>query len=74
MAKDMQSVRFNEKVKRISTLLGNAGLGLIAAGVARLWGDHVNVTPGPLLWIVAGVGVIWASWHINSALEPEEDR
>lgn len=70
--KDMRAVRFNEKVKRLSTVVGNGGLALVAASVARGWSEGLDFGAASALWFLLGLGAIWVSWHINALIEPEE--
>jgi len=68
--KDMRAVRFNEKVKRVSTVLGGAGIALIVAALVRS-SDHVpDLSVG--LWILIGVMLIFVSVQINDLLDSEE--
>lgn len=48
--KDMDAVRYNEKVKRISTLVGGGGLGLILTALTR--------------WLDQGADLYTAGWTI----------
>ncbi|NNM77024.1 hypothetical protein HJG53_08930 [Sphingomonas sp. ID1715] len=69
--KDMDAVRYNEKVKRLSTLLGAGGLALIVTASTR-WLDHdANLTTA--LWIIAGLFFIWGSVQMNELLQLEDE-
>jgi len=69
--KDMRAVRFNEKVKRVSTVIGNGGLALLIAGISRLY--LVGADLAGAVWIVIAFGLIWVSFQVNEVLEPEEE-
>lgn len=71
MAKDMQAVRFNEKVKRFSTLVGNGGLALFIAAVARWWAMGVELFA--VIWISISVIFIYSSAKMNDMLQPEDE-
>lgn len=68
--KDMRSVRFNEKVKRISTLTGGGGLTLILTAMIR-WSDS-GATFSTAAWILTGIMLILMSVHMNELIESEE--
>lgn len=68
--KDMQWVRANEKVKRVSTLVGN-GLALFIAAVARWSRDGFDATVG--LWLLLAGGIMLLSVQFNELLEPEDE-
>jgi hypothetical protein len=69
--KDMRSVRFNEKVKRASTIIGNGGFALLIAGISRWTIQGLDLFA--LIWIFIAAVLIWASLQINEVLEPEEE-
>ena len=71
MAKDMQSVRFNEKVKRFSTVSGNGALALFIAAVARWWAMGVELYAS--LWLLISLVAIYGSLAINGMLQPEDE-
>ena len=68
--KDMLAVRFNEKVKRLSTVLGGGGIALIVTAWAR-YSDHA-ADLSTVTWIFTGIVIIFASVQINDLLESEE--
>jgi hypothetical protein len=70
--KDMDAVRYNEKVKRLSTLLGAGGLALVLTALTRLLDRDLDMTTGA--WILAGVFLIWASVQLNEVLQPEDNQ
>ncbi|GLT02736.1 hypothetical protein GCM10007897_41580 [Sphingobium jiangsuense] len=68
--KDMRSVRFNEKVKRFSTVLGAGGIALLIATLLR-WSDRdFDLAIGA--WILMSVVLIYVSVQMNDLLESEE--
>lgn len=69
--KDMRAVRFNEKVKRASTIIGNGGLGLTVAGISRWYLETLDATAA--LWIFIAFLLILISLQVHEILEPEED-
>jgi hypothetical protein len=70
--KDMGAVRFNEKVKRLSTLVGGGGLAFILTALTRSIEARVDLLGG--LWIFAGIGLIFASVQMNDLLDSEEQE
>lgn len=68
--KDMRSVRFNEKVKRVSTLTGGGGLTLILTAMIR-WAD-AGVSFSSAAWILTGILLILVSVHMNELIESED--
>ncbi|MBP6031548.1 MAG: hypothetical protein KA533_08980 [Sphingobium sp.] len=69
--KDMRAVRFNEKVKRASTIIGNGGLALLVAGISRWYLQGLDLFAG--IWILMASVLIWSSLQINNVLESEEE-
>lgn len=69
--KDMRAVRFNEKVKRASTIIGNGGLALLVAGISRWYLQGLDLFAG--IWILMASMLIWSSLQINDVLESEEE-
>lgn len=70
--KDMRAVRFNEKVKRLSTLLGGAGVALAVAAATRLLDRDVDLST--FSWIVSSIVLILASVLMNELLESEDEQ
>jgi hypothetical protein len=68
--KDMDAVRFNEKVKRLSTLSGAGGLALILTASTR-WLDR-SADLITLAWISAGVVLIMVGVQMNELLQSED--
>ncbi len=68
--KDMRAVRFNEKVKRLSTLIGGGGLTLVLTAMIR-WADGGADISTPA-WILTAVMLIFVSVHMNELIESEE--
>jgi hypothetical protein len=69
--KDMGAVRYNEKVKRLSTLLGGAGLAFILTAITRWLDQDADTTTAA--WIILGAVFIWAAVRLNDLLQPEEE-
>jgi len=69
--KDMRAVRFNEKVKRISMIVGNGGLALLIAGISRWYLQGLDLFS--VIWIFIASGLIWVSLQVNDVLEPEDE-
>lgn len=69
--KDMRAVRANEKVKRVSTLLGNGGLALLIAAVSHVF--TVGLDLSAAAWILLGGGIIWTSAQFNELLVSEDE-
>lgn len=67
----MQSVRFNEKVKRLSTLFGAAGIALMLTAVTRWLDRQPDIWTA--IWIFFGVSLTLVSVQINDLIEPEEE-
>lgn len=68
--KDMEVVRFNEKVKRISTLVGGGGLAFLLTALTR-WNDKgFELSTGA--WILTGIGLIFVSVLMNDLLDSED--
>lgn len=68
--KDMDAVRFNEKVKRASTLAGGAGGALAIAAAARFSDRDFDLTCG--VWIFFSIPLILVSVLMNEILRPED--
>lgn len=68
--KDMRAVRFNEKVKRLSTLVGGSGLTLILTALIR-WADK-SADISTAAWILTGAALIFMSVQMNELLESED--
>lgn len=68
--KDMRAVRFNEKVKRVSTVLGGVGIALIVTALARSTDHAPDLSTG--LWILIGAMLMFASVQINDLLDSED--
>ncbi len=69
--KNIEAVRFIEKVKRWSTLIGAGGLGLILTALNR-WLDR-GLGPITLGWILAGVFLILLGVQLNELLQSEDE-
>lgn len=69
--KDMRAVRFNEKVKRASTIIGNGGVALLVTGISRWYLQDFDLFGG--IWIFMAFGFIWVSLQINEVLAAEEE-
>jgi len=69
--KDMRAVRFNEKVKRISMIIGNGGLALLIAAISRWYLQGLDLFA--IIWIFISSGLIWVSLQVNDVLEPEDE-
>ena len=69
--KNIEAVRFNEKVKRWSTLIGAGGLGLILTALNR-WLDR-GLGPITLGWILAEVFFILLGVQLNELLQSEDE-
>lgn len=69
--KDMRAVRFNEKIKRLSTVVGNGGLALAAAGIARWFATGLDLSAA--VWILLAGGIIWVSLQLNELIDSEEE-
>jgi len=67
----MRAVRFNEKVKRASTIIGNGGLALLVAGVSRWYLQYLDMSAA--IWILIAFVLIWVSLQVHEILEPEEE-
>ena len=67
----MRSVRFNEKVKRLSTLVGAGGIALVISAVTR-WLDRAP-EPFELIWISVGLAFIFVSVQMNDLLQSEDE-
>jgi|GEM_PF-6315089 len=59
----------NEQVRAASTLGGNAGLALAAAGSSQWFFEGVDEYA--MLWLLAGAGLMWASVKALTMLEAE---
>ncbi len=68
--KDMRAVRFNEKVRRATTLAGNGGLALLAAGLSRWFVTRLDLYAA--LWIFTAIALMFLAVQFNELLEPEE--
>lgn len=69
--KDMRAVRFNEKVKRLSTLFSAAGLAFILTAITR-WLDR-GADFSTLAWNLTGAAFIFVSVQMNDLLESEDE-
>jgi hypothetical protein len=69
--KDMGAVRYNEKVKRVSTLLGGAGLAFIITAFTRSLDRHADIYT--LIWIFVGLGFILVAVQMNDLLQQEDE-
>jgi hypothetical protein len=61
--------RRNEQVKAVSTLMGNAGLALVAAALGRWFLEGADAYV--MLWLLAGAGLIWTGVTALTMLEAE---
>ena len=61
--------RRNEQVKAVSSLMGNAGLALVAAALGRWFLEGVDAYV--MLWLLAGAGLIWTGVTALTMLEAE---
>ena len=56
---DLEILQSNEKIKAISTFCNNAGLALLAAGVARWWDPKIGLDGGAIAaFCVGAFGVV----------------
>jgi hypothetical protein len=62
-------VQRNEQVKAVSSLMGNAGLALVAAALGRWFLEDVDAYV--MLWLLAGAGLIWTGVKALTMLEAE---
>jgi hypothetical protein len=62
-------LRRNEQVKAVSSLMGNAGLALVAAGLGRWFLEGVDEFV--MFWLLAGAGLIWTGVTALAMLEAE---
>jgi len=69
--KDMDAVRYNEKVKRLSTLVGAAGLAFILTAITRWLDRDADTTTAA--WIIVGGMFIWAAIKTNDLLQSEDE-
>lgn len=70
MAKDMRAVRYNEKLKRLSTVLGAGGMALLIAALLRSNDDGLTGTVAG--WFFLATIVMLVSVHMNELLAPED--
>jgi hypothetical protein len=59
----------NEQIKAVSSLAGNGGLGLFAAGAGRWFVEGVDEYA--MLWLLAGGGLMWVGVRALTMLERE---
>jgi len=71
LVKDMRAVRFNEKIKRVSTLTGAGGLALLIAGFSHWYSQGLDLSAAA--WILLSIGTIWVSLQFNELLAPEDE-
>jgi hypothetical protein len=64
-----QLLRRNEQIKAATSLLGNAGLGLFAAGLGRWFFEGFDVHV--MLWLLDGVAIIGVGVMLLTLLEAE---
>jgi sterol desaturase/sphingolipid hydroxylase (fatty acid hydroxylase superfamily) len=62
-------VRRNEQVKAVSSLMGNAGLALVAAALGRWFLESLDAFV--IFWLLAGAGLIWTGVTALAMLEAE---
>lgn len=62
-------LRRNEQVKAVSSLTGNAGLALAAAGFGRWFLEGVD--DFVMFWLLFGAGLIWTGVMALTMLEAE---
>lgn len=67
----MRAVRFNEKVKRISTLFGGAGVAFILTALNEWFRRTADLTTAG--WITGGIMFILVSVQMNDLLESEDE-
>jgi hypothetical protein len=60
----------NEQVKAVSTLAGNAGLALAAAGFGRWFLE--NLDEFVMFWLLCSAALIWTGVKVLIMLEAEE--
>ena len=70
--KDMRAVRFNEKLKRLSTLVGAGGLALVLTVLTRFLDRPLDITSAT--WTIAGIALIWVSIELNELIQPEDEQ
>lgn len=70
--KDMRAVRFNEKIKRASTVGSNGALALLIAAISRLYlaGQAEFLA---MLWLFLAIALMFASVQINDLIVPEDE-
>jgi len=62
-----ENLQRNEKIKAISSIATNGGLGLFAAAVARWFYEQVD--GHTILWLCLGAAAMWAGVHILTLME-----
>jgi hypothetical protein len=67
---DVDSLRWNEKLKAVSAVATNLGSGLLAAAFGRWFvvGFDAYVSP----WLFGAAMMLWAGLHILRALEVDD--
>lgn len=68
--KDMRAVRFNEKVKRLSTIVGGFGVAFAVTSFTR-WAD-AGLEPATWAWLLTSIALIFMSIQMNEMLESED--
>ncbi len=66
---DIESIRFNERVKAIAGMCDNACLALFIAGVVKAFSSPDLFV---LLDFAVGLALIWIAWHIRGLLQSED--
>lgn len=69
--KDLRVVRFNEKIKRVSTVLGTVGAALFVAGFTRWYLSGLDLTAPS--WIFISIIVIWVAAQVNELIDSEDE-
>lgn len=64
-----ETLRANEHIKSIASVVSNLGTALFAAGFGRWFVNGAD--PYVLLWIVSGAAIIWTGAKILTLLEAE---
>jgi hypothetical protein len=68
--KDIRAARFNEKVRRVSALLGAGGLAQLLTAFTRLGDGKGALTVGA--WLLAGIMFMFMAVLVNDLLELED--
>jgi hypothetical protein len=78
MAKDIETVRDNERFKAIAGLCDTAGMGLLVACTKLVYDDlrtgHIEPVTALLTVVGAllGLALFWMAWHIRGQIQSED--